>query len=57
MDIPFICGSLLAMLFQLVGILFVASYITWPVLYAIVPLVYFYISYQVGGRVGVWVRG
>ncbi|CAI7871418.1 unnamed protein product [Closterium sp. NIES-53] len=47
LDLPFQFGSLLAMVFQLLGILFVTSYITWPVFYAIIPLTYLYFSFQV----------
>ncbi|GJP65497.1 hypothetical protein CLOP_g22382 [Closterium sp. NIES-67] len=46
LDLPFEFGSLLAMLFQLLGILFVTSIITWPVFYAIIPLAYLYFSFQ-----------
>ncbi|CAI6003346.1 unnamed protein product, partial [Closterium sp. NIES-64] len=46
LDLPFQFGSLLAMVFQLLGILFVTSYITWPVFYAIIPLTYLYFSFQ-----------
>ncbi|GJP66070.1 hypothetical protein CLOP_g22972 [Closterium sp. NIES-67] len=46
LDLPFRFGTVLSLVFQLLGILTVTSLITWPVLFAIVPLAYFYFSYQ-----------
>lgn len=34
------------MCFSLFGILFVCSFVTWPILFAIIPLSYLYLSFK-----------
>lgn len=46
LDLPFSYGSLLAMLFSLMGILFVTSFVTWPIIIAILILGYLYFIIQ-----------
>lgn len=45
-ELPFMFGSLLAMVYQLTGILVVTSFVTWPVIFVIVPLGIMYLRYQ-----------
>jgi uncharacterized membrane protein len=45
--IPLMCGSLLANIFQLSGILYVTIHITWQIIFIIAPLFIVFIQYQV----------
>jgi hypothetical protein len=45
--IPLLCGSLLANVFQLFGILYVTIHITWQIIFIMAPLFIVFIQYQV----------
>jgi hypothetical protein len=45
--IPLLCGSLLANIFQLFGILYVTIHITWQIIFIMAPLFIVFIQYQV----------
>jgi ATP-binding cassette subfamily C (CFTR/MRP) protein 2 len=44
--IPLLCGSLLANIFQLFGILYVTIHITWQIIFIMAPLFIVFIQYQ-----------